>query len=185
MADVLARRRYEERWGSIMHVRTRRNSFAQLVGEHAVHMVDLTRARDTRSHMAVWGRVARVNAEWGGLMCCDAHPEDEEFARVAHELVERYSDALGDYIVARNAGEPLSRKWHRNVDELVALEARFYAALAQLHTSEERSVMQRCWTAYTNAVVAAANAKGKDYDAAAHALLAGQLLGEYLDRVVR
>jgi hypothetical protein len=115
---------YYKEYGRVMNIRSNRESFAQLVGEHACRMSELTKAEggnSKRGLMASWVNIHKLNGEWAGLVTRGERNDETEFSRVTHQLIEMYSEALGDYVLDKVSAE--------KIDKLVTMEQRFFEAL--------------------------------------------------------
>lgn len=172
---------YYTEYGKVMNIRCQRDSFAQLIGEHACRMTELTKAEGSNSKrglMASWVNIHKLNSEWAGLVCLgEAHPETE-FSQVTAKLIEMYSEALGDYVLDKASGP----EWRKKINTLVEMEQRFFSALGG------NAGCSQSWAAYTASVIDMVNAMdryGHDSDtfheAAANCIRNGVLLGSYMD----
>ena len=169
---------YHTEHARVMNIRTNRESFAQLVGEHAVRMCELSKAEATdskRGLMSTWVNVHKLNNEWAGLVTRGDHP-DSEFTQVTNKLIHMYSEALGDYVLDKASGP----EWRRKMGELVETEQKFFNALGKGSGAP--------WLTYTASVIEMVNAmdryghKSETFDnVAAQCIKNGVLLGSYLD----
>jgi len=168
---------YYKEYGRVMNIRSNRESFAQLVGEHACRMSELTKAEggnSKRGLMASWVNIHKLNGEWAGLVTRGERNDETEFSRVTHQLIEMYSEALGDYVLDKVSAE--------KIDKLVTMEQRFFEALGG------NVGCTQSWAAYTASVMDMVNTMdryGHDsesfHDAATNCIRNGVLLGSYLD----
>lgn len=164
-----------------MNVRANRESFAQLVGEHACRMSELTKAEGSgskRGLMSTWVDIHKLNHEWAGLVTRGERP-DSEFARVTTKLIEMYSEALGDYVLDKASGP----EWQRKLAQLVKTEQAFFGALGGKACETSSS-----WAAYTGSVIEMVNAMDRyGHESETFHQIAGQciqngvLLGNFLD----
>lgn len=170
--------------GSVMNVRGKRDTFVQLIGEHAVFMEELLHAdrnNNKRALMTSWVNISRLNDEWLSLMCPVHHSSNEEFRNVSEKLVNMYSEVLGDFILDTHLGK-------RKVEEIAKLEADFYGALVDERLQQ---TTRKQWIDYTMSIgmmVYTRDQYGADsstfYNAAANCIHAGKLLGHCLDRAI-
>jgi hypothetical protein len=172
---------YYTEYGRVMNIRSNRESFAQLVGEHACRMTELTKAEGNNSKrklMSTWVDLHKLNHEWAGLVTRGERNDETEFSRVTHQLIEMYSEALGDYVLDKASGP----EWREKIGNLVTMEQRFFEALGgNLGTSQS-------WAAYTASVIDMVNAMDRYghesesfHEMAANCIRNGVLLGSYLD----
>jgi len=171
---------YTER-ARVMNVRTNRESFAQLVGEHAVRMCELTKAEGTdskRGLMSTWVNIHKLNNEWAALVTRDDKP-DSEFTKVTNKLIHMYSEALGDYVLDKASGPD----WRKKLSELIETEQRFFGALGKGNGGGCQP-----WVTYTTSVIEMVNAMDRYghesdtfHNVAGQCICNGVLLGNYLD----
>jgi hypothetical protein len=186
---------YWEEHGAIMNVRVPRHLFAQIIGEHAIRLVELTQADRTSQSpkevkkrlMAIWAHIAKLNDEWHGLVTVK-EKKGSEFDVIARKIVHGYSEALGDYIIDRASVH--APEWGKKIANIASLEGNFYAALAP-DNAQDRAITKRHWIAYTQSIVRMVNAldqKGGKHQAfwhaAANTVRTGRLLGTWLDGTV-
>ena len=159
---------------------THRESFTQLLGEHAVGLCELAMA-DQRNHkkglMKTWVDIHKLNDEWAHLVTRNDHPE-AEFTKITHRLVHLYSEAMAGYILDKASGP----EWREKIGELVNTEQKFFDALGKGHSGSKQ------WVAYTGSVIQMVNAllrygeDGKGFDImATECVKNGKLLGNWLD----
>lgn len=179
--------KYYTEYGRVMNYRSNRESFAQLVGEHACHMSELTKAEATdskRGLLTSWGNIHKINREWAGLVTRGERNSETEFSRVTHQLIEMYSEALGDYVLDKSSGP----EWRQKMGALVKTEQKFFGALG----SATATGCAQSWAAYTASVIDMVNAMERYghesetfHDAAANCIRNGVLLGSYLDYSIK
>lgn len=167
---------YHTEYGRVMNIRTNRESFAQIVGEHACRICELSKAEGSgskRGLMGTWVNIHKLNNEWAGLVT-RGERHDSEFTRVTNKLIEMYSEALGDYVLDK-ATPP------EKLADLVATEQRFFGALGNRGQNS-------AWLAYTTSVIDMVNAMDRYghgsetfHAMAAQCIRNGVLLGNYLD----
>ena len=178
---------YYAEYGKVMNYRTNRESFAQLVGEHACHMAELTKAEGANSKRGLlgsWGNIHKINGEWARLVTRGERNAETEFSQVTHKLIEMYSEALGDYVLDKSSGP----EWRAKMGALVQTEQKFFGALG----SNARHGCEQAWSGYTSSVIDMVNAmeryghKSESFhDAAAQCIRKGVLLGSYLDYSIK
>lgn len=175
---------YHDVRGSVMNARGQRDTFVQLIGEHAVFIEDLLHAdrmENKRALMTSWVNISRLNDEWLTLMCPVHHYSNQEFRTVSEKLVNMYSEVLGDFILDTHLGK-------EKVEEIAKLEAEFYATLVDVQLKE---TTKKHWIDYTKSIgmmVFARDMYGAKsrpfYEAAANCIHSGKLLGHCLDRAI-
>lgn len=180
----LAKEAYNKQYRKVMNARDFRNSFTQIVGEHAIRMCELAHAdrnASKRGLLQTGGHVARLNDEWVQLVCL-GEPMGSEFHTTTNGLVCSYSDAIGDFV--------FDRSYHpEKIDALIDMEARFYAQLgAKVGRLDE---MKSQWVDYTHSILSMVRAMdqyGSDSDTfyynAANCIQSGVLLGVWLDHTL-
>ena len=152
--------------------------FSRVIGEHAMHLVQLVEAdRQARKKQLLgsWSSLKDVNDRWINLLC---DRDESTFVNTCVNLVCSYTDSIGDYIVEGAI--------HKDrVARLTKAEGDFYSALKPMAGT---NVTRQKWVNYTHALVdmvEAANRHGIDSDTtwscAADAIVAGRMLGQWLD----
>jgi hypothetical protein len=167
---------YNHAYDGIMSFRAHnRYRFSQLVGEHAVRLTELAKAdaeKNTRKMMSAWADISKLNDEWASLIASD---EDSEFATVTRDLLHRYTEALGDYILDK-AHLP---EWRAKIAKIVELESKFFQGLGCTDSKEH-------FIAYTSSVINMVDASRDSFhDAAAGCIKTGTRLGCSLDVSLR
>jgi len=175
---------YHTQHGSVMNVRGNRNSFVQLVGEHAVRFIHLAKAdrkNDKRLLMSTWAHITKLNDEWISLLCPVS--KEDEFASITGQLVTGYAEVLGDYILDTHL-----EKTREKVQHITGLEADFYAGLVD---KQLKDATRKQWADYTHSIgsmVSTLDQYGDESDAyycaAANCIYSAQLLGSWLDIVI-
>lgn len=160
----------------VMNIRTNRESFSQLLGEHAVHMCELAQANkldQKKALMAAWVNIHKINDEWAYLVTRNDRPESE-FSQVTHKLIHLYSEALADYIIDQSYQKD-------KIADLVDTETKFFNALGK-----EKSNTQ--WIAYTGSVISMVqhlerygHTSDVFSDVAGHCIRSAILLGSWMD----
>jgi hypothetical protein len=158
--------------------REKRN-FSQIIGEHAIHLTELTKAdakNSKRNLMNTWAQIHKLCDEWANLVCQN-EKQGSEFTKNTTKLIHMYSEALGDYILDKANGE----EWQQKISSIVDLEAKFFKAISQNQSKKQ-------WVAYTNSVIGMVNAAvryGHEsetfYSNASVCVKDGVLLGQWLD----
>jgi len=159
-----------------------RNSFKQLVGEHALHFVDFLvadREKDKRRQLTTWVKINTVNQDWLQLICPVLHENNESFYNASRKLINTYSNVIGDFIIDSNSLHS------EKVQHIAKLEGDFYAALVD---SDKRESTRKQWITYTHAIgtmiydhdIHGSKSQQFKYSAAT-CIYAGQLLGAWLD----
>lgn len=178
------RTQYDYLRGIVMNTRTiNRMRFSQIIGEHAVRMCDMVMAKargDQYSRAMAKAEIAKLNIEWIDLVCFGER-SDSEFCQQTTKLITAYSGTLRDYINAKIMSNDL--------DYLVQKMTKFFGALAiQKYRLKN---METQWIAYTGSIlglVAIIDKYGVDsfsfFDAAAHCIRSGVLLGQYMDHTL-
>lgn len=177
---------YHTQHGSVMNMRGNRNSFVQLIGEHAVRFIHLAKADrkdDKRVLMSSWAHITKLNDEWISLLCPISTKNEDEFASITGQLVTGYAEVLGDYILDTHL-----EKAREKVQRISELEADFYAGLVD---EQSKKATRKQWVDYTHSIgsmVSALDRYGDDseayYCAAANCIYSAQLLGSWLDIVI-
>lgn len=178
---------YHQEIGSVMNSRRNRYSFVQLIGEHAVGMVQLAEAdrkNNKRGLMSAWAHISKVNGEWLTLICPILHEGNKEFYRVSERIINNYSEVLGDFILDTHLDE-----MRKKVDEILELETAFYTALVP---DNKQEATKKQWVDYTHSIgnmIYTMDRYGPEsdsyYHSAASCVLAGKLLGQWLDVAIR
>ena len=168
---------YLTQYGRVMNIRSNRNSFAQLVGEHAVRICELAKhdgSNSKRGLMETWAQIDRLNDEWANLVCNDT----SKFAQVTKKLVRLYSEIMGDVILDRKVDR-------KKIEDIVDTEGKFFGALGNTEKKDT-------WFAYSGSIVDMVDALdryGHESDAfhhsAANVIQRGILLGNWLDWSLR
>lgn len=152
--------------------------FSRVIGEHAMHlvqMVEADRLARKKQLLGSWTSLSHVNNKWVGLLCGQDEPA---FVNTCVNLVRGYTESIGDYI--------LEGAIHSDrVSKLTKAEGDFYSALKP---TVGTNVTRQKWINYTHALVdmvEASNRYGIESDVtwscAADALVAGRMLGHWLD----
>lgn len=169
----------------VMNYRKNRNSFVQIIGEHAVRLCTLTKDENTdskRGLMSGWVDIHKLNNEWVHLVTQNDNP-NSEFVQTTNNLIHGYSEALGDYVLDKASGP----EWRKKLSHIVKTEAKFFEALgsSNINTSNQ-------WVDYTGSVITMVNIMGKYgpnsesyYIAAANCIEKGIMLGNSLDLLFR
>lgn len=159
-----------------------RNSFQQIVGEHAMHFVDFLaadREKDKRRQLTTWVKINDVNRNWLQLVCPILHETNEAFYNVTSKLIQNYSHVIGDFIIDADSLQT------EKIEEMAKLGGDFYAALVD---PNKREATRKQWVEYTKSI----GSMIYNYDmhgptshnflhAANDCICAGQLLGAWLD----
>jgi hypothetical protein len=191
----MEKQEYYKTRGLVVNASGKRDTFAQLVGEHALHFVDLMladRAGDKRAMMSTWVKISRLNDDWLTLVCPVHHDDNKEFRSVSEKVIGRYAEVLGDYILDTNAsliGSQCTRAdTDRKVAEIVKHEADFYASLVSANNKE---LTKRHWLDYTRSIgsaVFALDTYGNEsdvfYNYATYCIHTARALGRWLDHAV-
>lgn len=176
---------YHNERGRIMTHRERfKYSFSQIIGEHAVHICDMTTAEqagEKKRLMASWEEINAVNKRWVNSVTQNERPESE-FSAATHKLVHLYTDALADYILNKVA----TPEWRAKIGALVDTERKFFDALGNSSISGRKH-----WVAYTGSIIHMCNTlarygeKSQAYDdAAGDCIRCGVRLGDWLDHTL-
>lgn len=155
--------------------------FSEVIGRHASRLVDMARHSDKRALVSTCNELHKINDEWVSLLSAGAL-HDSEYRRVCARLVHGYSECIGDYI--------LEGACHlKRVEDLTHAEGTFYAHLGQ---PMSHPITRRHWRAYSAALTDFADTvrlHGIDSDstwaAATQTLVAGRLLGSWLDIAIK
>ena len=150
-----------------------------ILARHAKHMINLAihdRARQKRPLLDSWVQLDRVNREWIAHMCPVVNMNDE-FHRATEQVVEDYTDLVGDYIISGNIKER-----DRRVNSLVD----YYWSVSP-HAADRES-LRGAFLGYFNGVrnmLHQLDERGKEHEnfnvMANECQLLGSLLGARLD----
>lgn len=166
----------------VLHDRRPVRCFQQIIGEHAMHMVDMacaTRKNENNSarkaSLKHWATLTRLNDEWIGLLCYGCDPQSE-FRKLASQLVHLYTEALGDYMIDHHTEI-------EKVQKLCKLSGAFYGELSP-HERHRQTTTQQ-WNQYTNSLINMMNVENQTTDTfhytAGMCIRAGRYLGLWLD----
>ncbi len=159
--------------------RSNRESFSQIIGEHANSLIQLIKTDSKRQIMTLTLQIDELINEWIYLITRSDRP-DSEFAKTTDQLIHHYNDLLCDYIM-----DVFNVECKKKIVEVVKLEAKFFDMLGS-----SSSLAQ--WVAYTGSIVYLTEVYSKFgaeserfYVAASDALRNGSLLGNTIDAQLR
>ncbi len=159
--------------------RSNRESFSQIIGEHANSLIQLIKTDSKRQIMTLTLQIDELINEWIYLIIRSDRP-DSEFAKTTDQLIHHYNDLLCDYIM-----DVFNVECKKKIVEVVKLEAKFFDMLGS-----SSSLAQ--WVAYTGSIVYLTEVYSKFgaeserfYVAASDALRNGSLLGNTIDAQLR
>lgn len=176
---------YHSVYDGVMSLRAHnRYRFSQLVSEHAVRLTELAKAdaeKNTRKMMSVWADISKLNDEWAALITSNETDPNSEFSAVTRDLLHRYTEALGDYILDK-AHLP---EWKAKIANIVELEAKFFKGLGCNNSKEH-------FISYTGSVINMVDSlmrHGHTDDSFHHAAVGcihtGKMLGCSLDAALK
>lgn len=169
----------------ILGVRNFRN-FAQISGEHAVHLCDLNiihKNKQLKPLLSKWVEIHENIKEWTNRVSPEENCKSSEtLHKVTNDLLKTYTECLADYILDKT-GTP---EWKQKLNNLVDKESLFFNALGNGRDTK------RYWLAYTESVVNMIDVVEKyglnssyHYDAAADVIVTGRTLGQWLDHILQ
>ncbi len=150
--------------------RSNRESYVQILGEHAEQLCELVKCRSKRELLTIGVRIDRLSEEWIHLATRSVRPESE-YAVTASKLIHAFSDIMCDYI--------LDNVDLRKMSALIRLEATFF-------TSSSSSILNH-WVEYTAAIVNVADAGANGgsselfYQRCSECIRRAQVLGNVLN----
>jgi hypothetical protein len=155
--------------------RSNRESYVQILGEHAEQMCELVKCRSKRELLTIGVRIDHLSEEWVNLATRSVRP-DSEYAVTASRLIHAFSNLVCDYI--------LDHVDLRKMADIVNLEARFFGG-----GSGSSNVLNQ-WVEYTASIVNIANYgnSGKNceseqyYQLCTECIRRAQILGSALQR---
>ena len=158
---------------------------SQLISEHASHVIqfvqhDRNKESRKRNLLDTWKRLGAINDKWVKLLTCGN--ETVEFKETCNHLVHGYSESIGDYI--------LEGACHaERLEKLTSAEGKFYSAI---NSSAQDSVTHQKWVNYTRSLVDYVNAADyygwnaeRTWTYASDAMIAGRILGNWLDLILK
>ncbi len=176
---------YNNTYDGVMSFRAHnRYRFSQLVGEHAVRLTELAKAdaeKNTRQLMNTWAHISKLNDEWAALITSNETDPNSEFSTVTRDLLHRYTEALGDYVLDK-VHQP---EWKQKIAKIVELEAKFFKCLGCSDSKKQ-------FIEYTGSVINMVDVMVRHghnhdafHDAAVGCIHTGKMLGCWLDSALR